>query len=173
MNIKTKIFRRNVKYPRIEIKNFETRVILPLRYNVPADVIINKYRAVLEEKYKYINEVEKISRNLRVVVNENFIEDIKTYLEEFSKKLNISYKSIVLRKMRKSWASCTKNNVLVFNKNLKFLPKELLKYVVCHEVCHLLEKKHNENFYKLLNRFYKDHIYYTKLLDAYFVLLRK
>jgi predicted SprT family Zn-dependent metalloprotease len=39
-----------------------------------------------------------------------------------------------------------------FNMDLEKKPKDLLEYVVVHELCHLLEPKHSERFYDLLSQ---------------------
>lgn len=169
MNAEVKVFRRDIRYPRIEIKNFETRIILPFDYSVPVKVILDRYKNVLIKKYKYLKEVKNLSKNIKLTENEKFEEVLTKYIKEFSKKLIVSPKKIILRKMRKRWGSCTKDGSIVFNKNLRFLSNNLIRYVVCHEICHLVERNHNENFYNLINRFYKNHKKYIKLLDSFLI----
>jgi len=57
-----------------------------------------------------------------------------------------------LRKMKKSWGSCSSKGVITFNPKLIKAPPELIDYVVAHEVCHLQEHNHSKQFYALLEQ---------------------
>lgn len=167
------VIKRDIKYPRIEIKNFKTKIIIPLDSELTAEKLLEKYKDVLSKKYSYIESVVKQSKDLKIIENENFKEDVMKFVKHYSHLLGISPIRVLFRKMRKRWGSCTKNGVLIFNKSMKFLPKNLVKYVVCHEICHLVVRNHNEEFYELFNKFYKNHKYYRKLLDIYWIRVFK
>src|SRR4030067_894161 len=49
-----------------------------------------------------------------------------------------------------------KNNNLTINTLLKFLPEDLISYIVYHETAHNIERKHNETFWNLINRKHPD-----------------
>jgi hypothetical protein len=50
----------------------------------------------------------------------------------------------------KRWGYCNTKGQLVFNWQLIALPKELIEYVINHEITHLLEFNHSTNFHKRL-----------------------
>jgi predicted metal-dependent hydrolase len=51
--------------------------------------------------------------------------------------------------------TCTPQKGYVrFNMDLVKKPKDLLEYVVVHELCHLLEPRHSERSYDLLSQHY-------------------
>ena len=52
---------------------------------------------------------------------------------------------IYFREMKTKWASHSQNNNLTINTRLKYLPEDLISYIVYHETAHNLERKHNEN----------------------------
>jgi predicted metal-dependent hydrolase len=62
--------------------------------------------------------------------------------------------------MKTKWASHSQNNNLTINTLLKFLPEDLIRYIVYHETAHNVERKHNEIFWSLIKRKHPD--YQTK-----------
>lgn len=173
LNSQIKVFVRDVKYVRIEIEGLETKVILPINSQVKVEDLINKYKNWLFRKYQYFQEISEIANNLKLVENKNFEKDILNYIKEFERILKVKPRGVIFRKMKRRFASCTPDNRLIFNKQLKFLPQELLRYVVCHEMCHLIVRNHKKIFWRLFNLFYQNHSYYQKLLNGFLLILNK
>lgn len=64
---------------------------------------------------------------------------------------------IVIRKMRKSWGTCTPGkNVIRYNYYLLCAPEEGIEYVVFHELTHLLYIDHGPLFKQFLQKFMPD-----------------
>jgi predicted metal-dependent hydrolase len=53
--------------------------------------------------------------------------------------------------MKKQWGSCSPKGRLSLNPHLVKAPRECIKYVICHELCHLREHNHSKHFYELLS----------------------
>ena len=47
---------------------------------------------------------------------------------------------------KNKWGSCSSNAVLTFNWRIIFAPKNILKYLVVHEICHIMEMNHSKYF---------------------------
>jgi predicted metal-dependent hydrolase len=47
--------------------------------------------------------------------------------------------------------------VLSFNWRLVFAPKEILEYLVVHEMCHMIEMNHSMRFWNLVEKLYPDY----------------
>jgi len=69
-----------------------------------------------------------------------------------------------LRKMKRTWGSCSAKGVITLNPQLIKAPPECIDYVIAHEVCHLKEHNHGKVFYALQEQLYppwreaKDHL---------------
>ncbi|MCS7249482.1 MAG: M48 family metallopeptidase [candidate division WOR-3 bacterium] len=100
----------------------------------------------------------------------NFKELIFSAVEEFAKILKVKPKEIVFRKMKRRWGSCKKDKIIL-NKNLEFLPEDLIRYVIYHEMCHLLIKNHRKDFKLLIEKIYPDYKLYEKRLSSYSLLI--
>ena len=59
-----------------------------------------------------------------------------------------------LRRMKRTWGSCSSKGIITFNTHLVKAPPECIDYVVAHEVCHLKEHNHGKAFYALQARLY-------------------
>ena len=75
-------------------------------------------------------------------------------------------KKIYFRKMKTKWASCSAKRNLTINTLMKYLPDYLIKYVIFHEIAHLKEKRHNDEFWKIVS---KKFVNYQKLERDLFV----
>ena len=84
---------------------------------------------------------------------------IETYLKKLAKaeltelaayycsKLGVSYCSLKLRDTRSRWGSCSSTYNLMFSWRLIMAPKNVIKYLVAHEVSHLKHFNHSKAFW--------------------------
>jgi len=63
---------------------------------------------------------------------------------------------VTLRDTTSRWGSCAPNGALAFCWRLILAPKEVMDYVVAHEVAHLVELNHGPRFWKLVRRLVRD-----------------
>jgi len=147
MNKKLSISKRKVKYVRLEVELERLRIITPENFEINPNEILQKHRKWLQDKIQKLNEIKKISEGLILYNHENLRELVNSYVEEIGKILKTKPEKILFRKMKVRWGSCHhQKKILIFNKSLRYLPKELIKYVVLHEMCHLLVKNHKDFF---------------------------
>jgi len=72
-------------------------------------------------------------------------------LEFFSKKFNLDcFNRITIKYQRSRWGSCSLKKNLNFNVMLSALPKDVIDYVIIHELTHLLELNHSKKFWQLV-----------------------
>src|SRR5687767_6780778 len=70
-------------------------------------------------------------------------------------RLGVELAGYFLQRMKTKWGSCNhRARTIRLNTELVKKPKDLLEYVVIHEMLHLLEKTHNERFVAMLERNY-------------------
>ncbi len=70
-------------------------------------------------------------------------------------KLDVKVDSYFLQRMKTKWGSCNPRNCTIrINTELVKKPKDLLEYIVVHEMLHLIEPSHSEYFTKLLTTHY-------------------
>lgn len=57
-----------------------------------------------------------------------------------------------LRRMKRSWGTCSTRGLITLNPLLIKSPPQYVDYVIAHEMCHLLEHNHGPRFYRLLEK---------------------
>jgi predicted metal-dependent hydrolase len=77
-----------------------------------------------------------------------------------SKQTQLSFNEIQIRSQQSRWGSCSYAKNISLNDRLLFLPKELVSYVMLHELCHTKHLNHSASFWKLLAKWdphYSEH----------------
>ena len=90
-----------------------------------------------------------------------YLEQLILYLTDrvnyYCEQLGVEYSKIEVKKVSSIWGSCSAKNVLSFNRKLCLAPKEIVDYVVIHEVCHLRERNHSSRFWGLVRTYDKNY----------------
>ncbi|NQU46406.1 MAG: M48 family metallopeptidase [Chlorobium sp.] len=73
-------------------------------------------------------------------------------LEERSEALGLRYASAGVRLQKSRWGSCSTRGRITLNTKLLFLPPELARYIMTHELCHTAEMNHSGSFWRLVQR---------------------
>jgi predicted metal-dependent hydrolase len=76
-------------------------------------------------------------------------------IRKWEKKLGVTVTGYFLQRMKTKWGSCNHQaRHIRLNTELVKKPKNLLEYVIVHEMLHLVEPTHSERFVALLNEHY-------------------
>jgi predicted metal-dependent hydrolase len=68
-----------------------------------------------------------------------------------ARRLGVRPERLSIRDPRTRWGSCSPDGALSFSWRLLLAPREVLDYVVVHELCHLRELNHSPAFWRLLD----------------------
>lgn len=82
-------------------------------------------------------------------------------IDKWEKTLGVKVQAYYLQRMKTKWGSCNyKASNIRLNTELVKKPKDLLEYVIVHEIAHLIEPKHNNRFAEILS------LHYSSWLNA-------
>ncbi len=112
-------------------------------------------------------------RRLGTALKQVLIQEIRKAADFYSKKFDVNFKKISVKKQRSKWGSCSFRGNINFNIRLVLLPKDLVWYLVCHEVAHLREKSHKKTFWKLVGSEFKNYKEMEKKLFDYWLFARE
>jgi predicted metal-dependent hydrolase len=74
----------------------------------------------------------------------------------WERKLKVKVAAYFLQRMKTKWGSCNhKAGNIRLNTELVRKPKDLLEYVVVHEMVHLIEPTHSDHFVSILEEHYR------------------
>lgn len=82
-------------------------------------------------------------------------EAVPELIRKWEPKLGVEVTGYFLQRMKTKWGGCNhRRRNIRLNTELVKKPKDLLEYVVVHEMAHLIEATHSERFLVLLNKHY-------------------
>lgn len=136
---------------------------------------IDRHRLWIERRVQELARLTELSEQLETV--ERSVEELREIIRGLAEQvatelLGISNPCrIVVREMSKKWASLSGKCVLTVNKLARHLPEPLLKYIVYHEICHIIERKHNNKFWSCVEKLIPDYKELETKLRAYEIKL--
>lgn len=75
------------------------------------------------------------------------------YAWETAREIGVSPKEIVIGRGAKKLGHCTSKGVIQLSFMLMFMPEELVRYIICHELAHLTVMNHSPQFHALCNTY--------------------
>jgi len=166
---------RNVKHPRLEFKTGTLLLVLPKTHKNPKQTL-EKYRKWIQRKQQTINKAlqEAKTKTINQTRTEKELKSlVNQMVQHFQTELNTHINKIIYRKMKTKWASHSRNNNVTVNRLLKYLPQDLIEYIIYHETTHAIERKHNQNFWNHINKKHPDYETKEKDLLTYWFIIQK
>ena len=90
-------------------------------------------------------------------------------VQEIAHNLDFKIGKVSIRGQKTRWGSCSTSGNLSFNYNLLRFRKEVIDYVIIHELCHLKEMNHSKKFWKLVDKFCPDYRLLRRELKNHFL----
>jgi len=80
-------------------------------------------------------------------------ETLGPQLKTISTETGLRFNRLTIKSQRTLWGSCSADGIISLNCKLLFLPSEMVRYVLVHELCHILERNHTTRFWTHLRQF--------------------
>jgi len=151
-------FRRNVK-AKNQLKNSEIHFVWGIPHSLqiiekagrakvsPDDGILTLQIPPGTRKAKKQEILDKWYRRL-------VVQAAPPLVKKWEKALGFGIKKIFYRKMKTHWGSCnSQKKTIRLNTELAKKEPVCLEYVVVHEMLHVIESRHDKNFYRLMDRY--------------------
>ncbi|PKM62992.1 MAG: M48 family peptidase [Firmicutes bacterium HGW-Firmicutes-21] len=131
---------------------------------------LDKHRSWIE---KHMELRKKKNRDARVITEEQAIEfkrSAKEYLpkrtEHFAELLGLTPTSIKITSAKKRFGSCSAKNGICYSWRLMVYPREIIDYVIVHELAHIKYKNHGVAFYAFIEKHMPDYKQRVKMLKT-------
>lgn len=99
---------------------------------------------------------EKSKERLVKWLKENAKRILSAVTERKAQEMGVSYKSVTITSAKTRWGSCSGNNAIRYTFRLLYCPKEVIDYVVVHELAHTVQHNHSKQFWMVVERFIPD-----------------
>ncbi len=95
-------------------------------------------------------EQTSIKRALETLYRRKAREWFSDRADLLAREMAVEYKEIEIRNQRTKWGSCSTSGTLGLNWRLMMAPEEVINYVLVHELVHLREQNHTDEFWSLV-----------------------
>lgn len=144
------LIRQKLKNIYIRIKDGKIIVKSPKRVPLKyiEELLKNKENWIISK----LNEVTIKEEKENKYSDEEFEKIVLEYVNRYSKLLETSFNKVRIKKIKYAWGSCTSKKNITINYELIKYDKEIIKYVIVHELCHLKYMNHSKDFWKLVEK---------------------
>ena len=114
--------------------------------------------SILKKNADIINKIKAYFMGEMVNFTEDFGRKIKDFASVYliertnflAKKHGFIFNNVSIKNYKSRWGTCYKNKDITLNIKLVCLNKNVIDYVILHELCHTVHFNHQKNFHSLL-----------------------
>lgn len=150
------------KTPPLLFFNGETHLYLGRQYRLRVEKA-NTEEIKLSHGFIHIHTNKIEQEHLQKALNQWYQQKAEKHFRGLLKdvfplfsRYNIPYPILDIRFMEKRWGSCSPKGKILLNTALIRAPKGCIRYVIIHELCHLIQPNHTKAFYRLLGQILPD-----------------
>ncbi len=149
--------RKRIKNMRLTVKAPYGDVVVSAPRHVPdaaiAAFVKDKAAWIQKHKDRLANQPRPLEAGPQAeAMRAQLKEAVPPLVEYWADRMGVPMPTLAFRRMTTRWGTCnTQTKRITFNLELGRRDPELLEYVVVHELAHLIERGHNERFYKVMD----------------------
>lgn len=159
-------------YKKLDVRNKQNEenkeIVKLLGKKYPLKIITTNNTAIYIENGIMIIEIPEKDIHKKDEIIKNILDNM--YYKVAEKEVDIAMQIITrivgikpnkyrIKKLKTAWGTCTSNKNISINPELMKYDREVIQYVVLHEVCHLKYMNHSTEFWNMVGRYmenYKD-----------------
>ena len=90
-------------------------------------------------------------------LKENALRILTKVTAQRAAQMCVSFQRVKINSAKGSWGLCTADNVIKYSYRLLFAPKDVVEYVVVHELAHVTHKNHSPQFWSEVEKYVPDY----------------
>mgnify|MGYP000038294150 CR=1 FL=1 len=121
----------------------------------PCEIVIEKRSSsvVTDSEFRLARhhvDQTSIQRALESLYRREARDYFEDRADHFADQMDVEYEQIEIRNQRTKWGSCSTTGTLGLNWRLMMAPPDVVDYIVIHELAHLREQNHTDEFWSLV-----------------------
>lgn len=125
------------------------------------DINITQDHVVLKKEKLHIyvkrSDTEKIKQALKRFYYQQCKDLVEKSISSYQRNFKTKPRSFRITDSKTTWGTCDSNRQLTFNWRLAMAPREVIDYVVVHEMCHMVHMNHDRSFWRLVGKIMPDY----------------
>ncbi len=98
----------------------------------------------------------------RILLRRFFIEAAGRSFQKltihWARVMQVTPLKIAIREQKTRWGSCSSTGTISYNWQVIMAPAEVMEYLVIHELSHLIEPNHSQQFWRIVKEFDADYV---------------
>lgn len=153
---------------RIQGEEFKLQIASFDKKGSSARLVNHTIKLRLSQWLEGIDREDIIRRLISRVLAKYFKPQIAAKVHDWNRRyFQKEIKDIKLKYNSSNWGSCSSKGNINLSTRLLLAPKEVMDYVIVHELAHLIEFNHSARFWKLVERALPDYKEKEKWLKEY------
>lgn len=129
-----------------------------LNYN---EILIGgqKYPLIFSDRNKIEGGVVFVKNvsSIKKILTKYLSAELINFAEDISKQVKLRAADFSVRSYKSRWGCCDKKGAITLNCLVIMLPLYLQRYVIIHELCHIVHFNHSQKFWNLVAKFVPDY----------------
>lgn len=125
------------------------------------DVSVTQDHVVFEGEILHVHVKQLNEEKIKQALKRFYYQQCKTVVEKSISSYQHNFKtkprSIRISNSKRTWGTCDSKQQLTFNWRLSMAPREIIDYVVVHEMCHMVHMNHDRSFWRLVGHIIPDY----------------
>lgn len=141
-------------------KQIKPGVVIPLlgkRVRIKHDPEMKRGWMIRDDTLFVSGERDAFSENVTIALRKIASQTLTTLALRYGAMIGRRINRVTVRDTRSRWGSCSSTARLSFSYRLIFAPKEVMEYVVAHEVAHLRHMNHSQAFWNCVESICPDY----------------
>ncbi len=134
-------------------------------HSKPHEIVVEQRSSsdVVDQEFRLAEhhvDQTSIQRALETLYRRKAREWFEERADQLAQEMGVGYDEIEIRNQRTKWGSCSTSGTLGLNWRLMMAPPEIGEYIVIHELAHLREQNHSDEFWNFVGEHdpkYKTH----------------
>lgn len=115
--------------------------------------------AKIEKGTLYVSGSSEFThRRVKDFIKKEAQQKFLTLSQKLATKIDCEVNGVIIKDTKSRWGSCSSLNNINYNWRLALAPKEVINYIVAHEVSHLAHQNHSDDFWQCVAYLCPDYI---------------
>ena len=164
---KHEIKKELTKTTRIFGEEYNVEIIYTKINNPELDLVGKIIKIYLPNKYKKIKNTAILKLALEKMYDEIARIEIENVMEETRIMLNgLAPENYIIKRIPNRLAKCSSDKTITINPDIIKFDKQILRYVILHEFCHLKYKSHAKGFFKMMKQYMPNYEQFDHILNV-------